>query len=690
MRALNILLRPIRCSERTSLICGTVLLMMFVFSAVFISVCSEIMLPAMIAVLVLLSVMYYRMKLYRLMMKLPPIFMLISLLIAAYCGVLIYRDSDFSGLKRTVQSVSSGTAVFFFAGMGISLLLTKASDRPHPENLPKALAAAFPLLFTVFTYVPTESYFTNAKDFMFVYFDFAPYLFIKTAVLTLIAAAAACALNEKLFRVAAAAAAGLTLCVYCQYMFMNGDLPLDMGGKPDWDALHTRSVINALIWAALFLLPIVFTLLAGRIRFISGNAAARNAHLLLGCLICGMQLVSMVTMIFSSQQSLFRHERYVLDNSEQFVVSGKKNIITILLDASDRHYFDEAYEKDPEKFEFLHDFTYYTNCCMMYDSTYISIPQMLSGAAEPPREEVVDWEERVWHEEPCETFYSRLHEAGYKVNLFGDFSYNTAAYRDKADNCIYQAEDKITVNRQSLYDSLGRFSAYRYMPMLMKPSFDDAADDLGYAVTMENDCIIDNFKFLENLRLQQSDEDKNYFIFEHLIGTHLNAGATEPNVNACLEILRSYTDQLRELGLYDDAVIIVTGDHGVHFNKDNFPVCYVKRAGEHHDMMQYSDAPIHHQDYLATCLDAAGLKRDGDEELFGRPIFDIPEDEQRERLVFQRTAFEHEDEIEWQKHIGGNHFGALFGYRFIGDRDDLARREESGPPDLVLEFDSSF
>ena len=154
--------------------------------------------------------------------------------------------------------------------------------------------------------------------------------------------------------------------------------------------------------------------------------------------------------------------------------------------------------------------------------------------------------------------------------------------------------------------------------------------------------------------------------------------------------MQSYTDQLKELGLYDDAVIIVTGDHGMHSAPDNMPIFYIKQAGEHHDEMQHSSAPIHHSDYLATCLKASGLWKDGDEELFGRSVFDIGEDEERERLVFQRYTFKYAGKIEWEHLSDKNHDGALFGYYFTGDMDDLVRHEESDPPDVVIELEGSY
>ncbi|MBP0974999.1 MAG: hypothetical protein J6P20_02940, partial [Oscillospiraceae bacterium] len=89
----------------------------------------------------------------------------------------------------------------------------------------------------------------------------------------------------------------------------------------------------------------------------------------------------------------------------------------------------------------------------------------------------------------------------------------------------------------------------------------------------------------------------------------------------------------------------------------------------------------------ATVLAAAGLSEEGDEAIFGRSIFAIPEDEQRTRLVFQRKPFSNIDKIEWKRYSANSYAGTLFGYYFTGTKDDLAQHELNDPPDLVLETD---
>ncbi|MBR1765126.1 MAG: hypothetical protein IJ746_06995 [Ruminococcus sp.] len=691
MPVLNLLLRPLSSSKTVGHIYSLVFMLLFFAASVFMAVIYKPAIPAFATAILLLCILFYKAKLSDLLIKLPVIYHIIALLALVYTARSFYGSVGGSRLYMLAACAACGVVAFSLVETASAVLLSFLSDGAHPKNFPMALAAVFPLLFTTIVYVPSETYFVNSRSLLFVFEDFAPYIIVKATVLILIISVAACALCDKAFRGLSAAAVGLTLCVYCQYIFMNRSLSVFIGEPVDWDSMTSQKIINTVIWVLLFLLPIAFLLISGRVKAIKGSAIARNAHVFAGLLLGGIQLLSLIIMIFTTDINLSGHERYMLSGEEQFVVSGNKNVITFIIDEADRHFFDDIYEQEPERFDFLKDFTYYNNACMMYDATYISIPQMLSGATEPPEYELSAWVDESWTSEPCTSFYSRLHEANYTVNVFGSFSYDYTPYAKCFDNCEFQRENSVNVKYEDWASNLNALAAYRYMPMILKPSFYDKVDGLGSSVVYSNACIMKNKEYLAALKLKKSDSDENYFIVEHLDGTHGEAGGTIPErVRDSLEILREYTDQLKEMGLYDSSVIIVTGDHGVHCAKDNVPIWYIKTANEHHDEMQISSAPIHHIDYLATCIAAAGLERDGDEALFGRPIFDIPEDEQRERLVFQRFGFEYVGEIDFKRCLDEEHKGAAYGYYFTGDREDLAERENAGPPDILLELSDTY
>lgn len=620
----------------------------------------------------------------------PLIFHIISLCISAYTAFSLYSYFEGSLVSRAFAAASAVYLVYFITAILFSVLSDKQTDEaPEKGRFLKAAAAFMPLLITVVVYIPSETYFNNRKDYLHVFFDFAPYILIKTVVFTLIAGFTACALNRRLFRILSSLLIGLTLCVYCQYVFMNGDLPSTVGTEIDWDKLRGKMILNAVIWVVLLTLPLIYMLVSSRIRVLKNSSAAANVPYVLCAFIGGIQLLSLIMLIFTTNGTLVSHERYVLLDDEQFTVSGKKNIITFIIDAGDSDYFEAEAEEHPEKFEFLKDFTYYNNACMMYDSTNLSIPQMLSGSTKAPEDNVYEWYENIWSTDTCREFYSRLHENNYKANVFGIFSYTYAPLNGIIDNCAYAHEETVEVDKLSLNKVMNKWSAFRYMPLIFKKSYEPVPNEDGNIVRMPI-CNITNDYFCDSLDLKISDSDQNYFIVEHTEGTHSSAGRVKPTREITLKILNKYIDQLKGLGVYDDAVIIITADHGEHVKPDNMPIWYIKPAYAHNEKMQTCSAPIHHTDYLATCLEALGLYREGDSELFGRSIFDIDENEQRERLVFQREEFPYVGKLDWKKWSDSFHPGALYGYYFTGTKKELAEHEKTSPPDILIELDSSY
>ena len=355
---------------------------------------------------------------------------------------------------------------------------------------------------------------------------------------------------------------------------------------------------------------------------------------------------------------------------DQFVVSANKNIVTFILDMADQSAFESAYAERPEAFGCLKDFTYYTNTAMLYDSTFQSVPSMLTATRYYAEEEDPEWYEKIRNDAPAVTFYDRLHQAGYAVNVYGDFMFDFSPMDGCFDNLRLITRQFAEVNSKALYDSINTVNTYRALPLCLK-RFSEPSVTLGNnAVRVVNQSVTDNSEFLEKTELT-ADSSKNYFIVQHLIGLHGDPDE-KTQVTECLALLEQYFSQMKQLGVYDDALIIVTADHGYHNQPKNMPIWYIKVPHTEQDAIRFCNAPISLTDYAATVLQAAGLSQDGDEALFGRSFFEIAEDERRERMVFQRQPF------------CTNETGYFFGYKYTGTKEDLSEHEMHDPPDWII------
>lgn len=637
-------------------------------------------------VIALMTVLFGYFKLYRLYF---------GNILPVHIGALLYANIISSHLLTPneyetdigmVMVYVSRTVLLFMLLEVVFRLLMLLSDKTgdHPENFKWALLSSFPLFFTVNFYLPSETYIENYKDFYYRYIDFAPYLAVRTVVFTVVAASVLSTFAEKRAGIFMRVLSGLMFGVYAQYMFMNSGIRTVAGDPIDWESLTGSGIVNMVIWAVLLFLPFAAYLISVKLKGSAKKPVGRAPYYLSG-FIGAVEFISVIVLMLTTEADLLHYNFVgILSNEEQFTISKNQNIFTLVIDMGDVNMFEEEMKNDPASFECLKDFTFYDNCSMTCDSTNISLPSMLTGGEVYDTETLDQWHDEVWSSERAETFYSRLHENNYRVNMFGDFQYDYLDLTGKADNVI-KAEGQFNINRL-LFNSIDNMSGFRYMPLLIKQFVEPDWSMINHGVVIQKQCYHSNSEILNNLRLKLSDNDSNYFIIEHILGMHWHgwwANGKEGSMDQTKSIVNNYIQQFKELGKYDDSVIIITADHGVHAEPDDMPIFYIKRAGESHDAMQISHAPIQLLDFQATCLDLLGLEKEGDEEMFGRSIFDIGEDEERERLVFQREQYEITGDPNAYGYNNPDKVDMLWGYYYTGDRYDLAKKEEFQPPDVV-------
>ena len=159
------------------------------------------------------------------------------------------------------------------------------------------------------------------------------------------------------------------------------------------------------------------------------------------------------------------------------------------------------------------------------------------------------------------------------------------------------------------------------------------------------------YDYLTENSLTTFDGEKN-FAFVHISGCHMpnqydaNFGTPTKgekydatvSLKQSFKIINLYLDQLKELGLYEDATIIITGDHGWHGGSDTtlptdsgyslVTTLLVKESGSHGSAIKTSKAPVMQSDILPTILRSEGIVTDVN---LGKSVFEIPEDQVRVR-----------------------------------------------------------
>ena len=207
------------------------------------------------------------------------------------------------------------------------------------------------------------------------------------------------------------------------------------------------------------------------------------------------------------------------------------------------------------------------------------------------------------------------------------------------------------------------------MPYLLKRFFNIQGVDFKAFVNYSSEFNYMDEDYIRDLKLKKSSSDKNFFIVEHLNGPHPPCDDTLEETVNCLNIVKEYIRQLKEMNIYDDAFIIVTSDHGRHTG--NFteaaatPIFMVKEAGKTHEKTKITNSPQYHADFLATYLYAAGIYTDSDKEIYGNTVFDFKENDQRERIWFDHTS------DDTKPNPNGAACNVYYAYKYTGDADSL-------------------
>lgn len=552
----------------------------------------------------------------------------------------------------------------------------------HPKNLASVSFGAIALVFTLFVYLPGDLFINNLKDFDFTYQDFCFFMLIPAVIVAAVLELIGLFLNEKLLNLYLSLLAGINLCVYAQYMFMNNNLPVLIGNGINWDEYTWYSVLTAIAWIFLLVIPFEAQFLFNKLW----KKTVTKVPLFIGLI----EAVSLIILIITASGSVFQMKDIVFSGTEQYTISKNKNIITIVLDATDNRYIQDTLKQKPEAFDGFEDFTLYTNTCSVFDSTFQSFTQIYSGIEDKPVIRVADWNDHAWNSEKANEFYKRFHDAGYKMNFFADFNWDVDMLKGKADNIDFNIKDMSFENHMGVVSDFNRLTAYRVLPFILKRFVEVEGIDPNINVETADKVYFYNADFQKGIEtMKLSENDKNYFIVEHTWGAHTpyDKGNSVDTVEYILGITREYLEQLKKLGAYDDATIIIMADHGSHdlnAYPNSTPLFMIKESGKTSEKMTFSSAPISYSDLMSTYLVNAGLYNEStDKELFGSSIYDFDENSVRERVANYRKNDKNYPASQISPLVPSFGYNVIYSYRYTGDSEELLRViKEKGPESI--------
>jgi len=548
------------------------------------------------------------------------------------------------------------------------------------QRLLPTILVALALGLTLCVIGPLDIFFNNIEEFLFSPGDFAWWSVLFCLVLAGIVCGILLPLKGRAFDIAYAVFFALAVLLFLQGNYLNIGLNSLAGDGLNSNSNQTLiTVINTIVWIAFCAGSIVAVLLIKKPH----RDLICTVGIIAMITVIGMQTMPLVVKVLTAPQpqtdegsqganSVLTYENF---NS----MGSENNIYYFVVDRFDYSFYENyVLQEGSELFENMDGFTYYSDFLSLYTRTYPAIAYMLTGTEHDFNDARTDYFDEAYSNS---TFLKLLKEKSYNLNIYTDdyYGYHSAASMESyVSNSSGKIEVYEVIHRFNLSWDMIRLSLYRYFPFALKSTVGNInTPQFGKYIQYPTEYpkytsdMKDAYEYLQNNPITATNTEKN-FSFIHLAGCHLPVPYDEnfestndlsiqanPSVGLVqsFKIINIYLERLKELGLYEDATIIISGDHAYNQGSDELMLndesksgpfltaLFVKPSGCAGEPLKTSSAPIAQADVMAAILQSENIKTDLD---FGRSLFDVSENEVRERKIYfqsQKADGNYEDVV---------------------------------------------
>ena len=530
-----------------------------------------------------------------------------------------------------------------------------AEEQPLPWRMRlfwAALAAGF-LSLTLFIVSPVEIVASSASSLTFGLADVWWLILGSGILVAVLLAFAISALRGKAFRVAIAVVLAVGVCAWLQAIALNKGLPVADGRAVPWHDYTTITVISAAVWVCALAVAITLALRVPKVFRALATA--------LCALVAIIQLIGAASLVINPTGSsiLGNPDTIVATGEGLYTVSSKDNVIVFILDTMDSGHVLEFLDDDPELLDAFTGFTYYADSTGKMIPTHNAVPTLLTAHSMADYGDYWTWANNMY---PDSTFLDDMLAAGYDLGIYSCESFwnnETGEYLAERTINIHAASagEGVAPDPVGTIRILWRCAFYRGSTWLLKRFFWFYTDQLNNSMIADDASVFNEtapytyddarwYRNLQNVGLSTVEGGEcGSFRFIHLLGSHEPFLVDENGVNVSpfntteerqtkgsLLMVGEYLQQLRDLGLYDDATIIVTADHGEwyytaeHLKHPSCPIMMIKPGGQTAEEaaapLAFSNVPVSHDDFQSTVLEAMGAS-DEVVSRYGTSILDL-------------------------------------------------------------------
>ena len=364
----------------------------------------------------------------------------------------------------------------------------------------------------------------------------------------------------------------------------------------------------------------------------------------IACVLILTQAVPVAEMLFSGENEVkYDFQEYTFSEKGKFTFGARNNVILLVVDAMGERTAKRMLTAFPELRESLRDFTCFDKIESPLPKTMFAVPAMLTGKLFDDAEETAkvfgdpgtytpDAKHARYLDRVCRGETSLL-------KLFRKHNYRVEGY-PLIMQCIPLAPDVIDnsipmtakVRRASLR-RIAEMVMDRQIPFILKPlttRLMPPAEE-PFLAAAPGDAGEDGShdrKFYRALGKEfRVGTRADVFKYLHLLGAHIPLNSDEnlapcPGVERYRQLRGSFKNvellltRLKEAGLYDRAMIVITGDHTEEYTPET--ITFIKRPGERHKELVINSVPCRIEELAGTAAKVCGLDA-GAVSIYDRP-----------------------------------------------------------------------
>lgn len=493
------------------------------------------------------------------------------------------------------------------------------AKEPIKRRLLLALLSAFAFSFTFFIYGIYDLIIGNRNVLPF-YFREVWWAVLLVGILVFAVLGCIVFLRGRAFTTAVSILLGITLAGYLQGNFLNIDFGQLTGDQIAWEMYTKQALINLFVWA--LVMTVIFL-----VRSYS-KIIWRITAIVLAVAVIGIQSIALIYSFVTTDALTKTADVRYLSEKEMFEVGTQENVLIFVVDRFDNTYVERILKDTPDFFDRLDGFTQYHNNTSYYARTFPSAVNMLTGYVHKYERPADEFFADAWGNS---RFLQDLQQQGYTTKLYMENRYTYTDIQQLEGVAANIDAGERNIAYKTLLPKLMKFSAFRYAPQALKANFWLSTDEFGKSVQVKQSnapYMTDDARAYQQLQEKgvHLDKTEKNFAYYHFHGCHSPyvideyANPVEKGSSSLVQqakgvfyMIYQYLDELKALGLYEDATIIITGDHGV--STDLYPLNYavatglfVKEKGESKWPLAHSYAPVNSDNLRATAIAGAGIQ----------------------------------------------------------------------------------